>query len=114
VRGERNLIVQALVNLISNAVKACAPVSGQVTVRTAVLPDSHVRVEVSDNGPGIPLEVRQRLFRPFATSRRSGEGTGLGLFIVRQAVRKLGGRLRLSTSQRGTTVRVDLPNANEA
>jgi two-component system C4-dicarboxylate transport sensor histidine kinase DctB len=111
VRGEPGLAVQAIVNLVSNAIKACAPSHGQVSIRASCPSDTVARIEVSDNGPGIPEDVRRRLFRPFATSRGDGGGNGLGLFIVRQAVRKLGGQIKMTTSSEGTTFWLDLPRA---
>lgn len=111
VRGEPGLVVQAIVNLVSNAIKACAPSGGQVSIRVSCPSEDTARIEVTDDGPGIPEEIRRRLFRPFATSRETGGGNGLGLFIVRQSVRKLGGQIRLTTSTEGTTFWIDLPRA---
>jgi len=111
IQGEPGLAVQAIVNLVSNAIEACAPSHGQVSIRTSCPSDAVARVEVSDNGPGIPEQIRRRLFRPFATSRDDQGGNGLGLFIVRQTVRKLGGQIRMTTSSEGTTFWIDLPRA---
>jgi signal transduction histidine kinase len=66
---------------------------------------------VIDDGPGIPDDMRGRLFRPFATGHRDTGGRGLGLFVVRQAIRKLGGSIRVETSSSGTTFRLEFPSA---
>ena len=64
--------------------------------------------EVSDNGPGIPPAMLNRVFEPFFTTKPVGQGTGLGLFLCRNIVRRHGGELRVrSTPQHGTTFVVD-------
>lgn len=107
--GEPRLLVQALVNLGTNAVRGCDGGPGRVVLRTTCLQGRTCRIEVSDDGLGVPEYLRARLFRPFVTGRGSSGGNGLGLFIVRQAVRRMGGTLRVETSPAGTTVRADLP-----
>lgn len=109
VAGEGRLLVQALVNLISNAVRACEGGTGEVSVIVAPVMGRLCRIEVCDNGPGIPEDVRRRVFRPFATGNAHRGGTGMGLFIVRQAIRRLGGSIRVRTSPRGTKFQIDLP-----
>lgn len=111
VAGESRLLVQALVNLISNAVRACAGNRGRITVEAWCPAPGTCRFEVTDDGPGIPESVRGRLFRPFATGHAESGGNGLGLFIVRQTVRRLGGTIRVRTSPSGTTFVVDVPAA---
>src|SRR5207244_12928362 len=69
-----------------------------------------VLVEVSDNGPGIRPDMVQRVFEPFFTTKPAGQGTGLGLFLCRNIVRRHGGDLPVrSSAQHGTTFVVDLP-----
>jgi signal transduction histidine kinase len=71
---------------------------------------ARVLAEVSDNGPGIPPAMLNRVFEPFFTTKPAGQGTGLGLFLCRNIVRRHGGELRVrSTAQHGTTFVVDLP-----
>jgi PAS domain S-box-containing protein len=70
---------QVIMNLISNAIDACDE-GGQVKVESHANGD-RVTVAVSDNGSGIPPEVRQRIFDPFFTTKPPGQGTGLGLSI---------------------------------
>ena len=109
ITGESRLLVQALVNLVSNAVRACDGGQGEVSIVVAPMMGRLCRIEVCDNGPGIPEDVRRRLFRPFATGNANRGGTGMGLFIVRQAVRRLGGSIRVRTSPRGTRFQIDFP-----
>jgi len=90
-------VVQSLVwNLVDNAlkygVKEGTPPS--VTVRTGVERDLGV-IEVEDRGPGVPPEVRERVFQPLFRGQRGGEGLGLGLSIVERVVTTLGGHVEL-------------------
>lgn len=111
VRGETRLAIQAVVNLATNAIEACGDADGRVAITARMAPIGYARIEVSDTGPGIPVKIRRQIFRPFATERRADRGTGLGLFIVRQIVRKLDGSIRVRTSSEGTTIQIDLPVA---
>ncbi len=74
-----------LLNLVVNAAQAMASNPGQkkkpkITLRT-VLDGDYARIEVSDNGPGMDAETRQRIFEPFYTTKEVGVGTGLGLSV---------------------------------
>ncbi len=81
---------RVFVNLIVNAREALHKGGGLWISATESA--NTVHIEVEDNGPGIPAEIRSRLFEPFVTARKSG-GTGLGLALSRQAVRDHGGDL---------------------
>ena len=84
-----DLVCQVLVGLLSNAAQASAP-GGAVTVRAAAVGDG-VELSVSDEGPGIAPELRDRVFEPFFTTR--ADGTGLGLAVARQIVEAHGGHI---------------------
>jgi C4-dicarboxylate-specific signal transduction histidine kinase len=74
-----------------------------------------VALEVADDGPGIPAAVLPRLFEPYATTRRVGEGMGLGLAISRKILLDHGGDLELArTSAAGSVFRLLLPSDREA
>src|SRR5205814_9990455 len=69
-----------------------------------------VVIDIADNGPGLPEQVRDRLFEPFVTTRPVGQGTGLGLATSYGIVVQHGGSLQVaSTAGRGTTFRIALP-----
>lgn len=89
VRADRDLLSQVLLGLLDNAARA-VPDGGEVTLE-ACAAGGAVEVAVSDNGPGVPAELRARVFEPFFTTRAGG--TGLGLAIARQIVEAHGGRI---------------------
>jgi signal transduction histidine kinase len=110
--GDRHRIEQVLVNLIDNAVKY-SPEGGEVSVSTAALPEG-VRVEVRDNGIGIPPAEQHSIFEKFY--RLEGEqvraGTGLGLYICRELVQRMGGKIGVeSDTGEGSTFYFELPRA---
>jgi signal transduction histidine kinase len=102
--GELN---QVWTNLIENAIDAVDG-GGNIKVRTARENDG-VLVEVIDDGPGIPEEVRSRIFDPFFTTKEIGEGTGLGLDIVRRIVASHCGELTFHSEPGETRFTVRLP-----
>jgi two-component system sensor histidine kinase ResE len=109
VDANRDLLEQALRNLGENAAKHTA--RGSVTLRA--YRDGHtVTVEVEDSGPGIRPEVQRHVFDRFYRGERDAHGFGLGLAIVRESVRTLGGRIELDSSPgHGTVFRILLAPA---
>jgi signal transduction histidine kinase len=106
-RCDPEQIYQVALNLVVNALQIL-PRGGQLTARTFPPKDGCVSFEVSDNGPGIPAELRERVFTPFFTMREGG--TGLGLALVQRVVQTHQGTVTLhSTMGEGTTFRVELP-----
>jgi signal transduction histidine kinase len=72
--------------------------------------DGHIIITVSDNGPGIPDQIREKIFQPFFTTKPTGEGTGLGLSISYDIVKAHGGRMECEgNTEGGTTFIVELP-----
>ena len=107
VRANPGELNQVWTNLVDNAIDA-APSGGTVTVRTSPSGDG-VTVQVIDDGPGIPSEVQGHVFEPFFTTKDVGEGTGLGLDIVRRIVRGHGGEVRVESVPGRTCFEVRLP-----
>jgi signal transduction histidine kinase len=98
---------QVWTNLIDNAIDAVHG-DGNVKIRTAREND-RVLVEISDDGPGIPEEIRDRIFEPFLTTKEVGEGTGLGLDIVRRIIAAHGGEVAFDSKPGETRFVVRLP-----
>ncbi|WPB74525.1 response regulator [Archangium violaceum] len=98
VRADRDRLIQVLTNLVSNAIKFSPPDS-QVEVRAARDARGQVRFSVVDQGPGIPLDQRARLFGKFqqldSSDTRTKGGTGLGLAISQAIIEQHGGRIEV-------------------
>ena len=111
-------IGRVVLNLVNNAFQAVKEVENpEVTVMTQ-MKDGHVVISVKDNGPGIPENLRDKIFQPFFTTKAAGEGTGLGLSLSYDIVTKgHGGSLEVSSEvgkslpagQGGTEFLVKLP-----
>jgi len=113
VDGNLNQLQQVFLNLANNAAQAIASTGrpGRVLVHARRRLDG-VAVDVTDDGPGIPENLHQRVFEPFFTTKPEGEGTGLGLSICQGIVKEHGGRLTLeSVPGQGATFTVELPAA---
>jgi signal transduction histidine kinase len=107
------MLRQVLVNLCDNsalALRERGRGAGTVTFSLSVLGDEGIALDVADDGPGVPEEIRGRLFAPYTSSRRIGEGMGLGLAISRKILLDHGGDLELvRTSAEGTVFRLLFP-----
>ena len=114
VEADRQRLKQVLLNLLSNAVKYNRP-AGRVTVRCLEVPGDGLRVEVSDQGAGIPPQLMDRLFVPFDRlgAEASGvEGTGLGLALSKRLMEAMGGTLGVDSAPGGgSTFFFELPLA---
>jgi signal transduction histidine kinase len=107
---DRDSIRRALLNLVKNAVQA-APENGQVTIRARGAGEA-VELQVADDGPGIPPEKRDEVFRPFFTTKQ--KGTGLGLALVKKAVDAHGGSVRIEDHPGGgALVTLTLPGRGD-
>jgi signal transduction histidine kinase len=125
--ADHDRLMQVLINLLSNAVKFCEPGRGRVELRLSAA-GGQARVDVVDNGPGIPSDQHETIFEKFRQGGDSAtgkpRGTGLGLPISRRIVEHFGGRLWVESQPgHGATfsfvlpvepVRQDLPAGIEA
>jgi signal transduction histidine kinase len=109
VRGFASELNQIWANLIDNAIDAVAE-TGRIDV-TAARELQHVVVRVVDNGPGIPAEIKNHMFEPFFTTKPVGQGTGLGLDIVRRLINHNDAEIAVDTKPGRTEFRVSLPIA---
>ena len=106
--ADPELLAQAVLNLIRNAIRATAEVeSPEVVLSVARDPSGHYRVEVRDNGPGIPPERREDVFLPFYTTHRGGSGVGLS--FARQVALAHGGSITaLESPDGGAAIRMTI------
>jgi len=103
---DENQIYQALLNLINNAVQAIEQ-KGEIHIKTDCQ-DRRVRIQVSDSGPGLSAEVKNKIFEPFFTTK--AKGSGLGLTIVKKFVENHSGYIEVADfSEGGTTVSMFFP-----
>jgi signal transduction histidine kinase/ABC-type amino acid transport substrate-binding protein len=119
--AEPALVFQVLMNLCVNAAQAMSDKGGTLTV--GLLDDATAAGEsskampqrvffITDTGPGIEPDVRERIFEPFFTTRGKDKGTGIGLFVVCQALSDMGGAIRVESEPgKGSTFIVTLPAA---
>jgi two-component system NtrC family sensor kinase len=102
-------INQVVMNLVVNAAHAINGKRGTIRIRTSMEGES-IRIEISDNGMGIPKEVLPRIFDPFFTTKPIGSGTGLGLSLSYGIIQKHFGRIDVESHLgEGTTFRITLP-----
>ncbi|HNN95853.1 MAG TPA: PAS domain S-box protein, partial [Pseudomonadota bacterium] len=113
VLGDAGQVHQVLLNLCSNAVHAMQQGGGRLTVsldrwRGALAPGlterDYVRMLVTDTGHGIPQEILPKIFEPFYTTKKSGEGSGLGLAVVRAIVEAHAGAISVESQIHGPTI----------
>jgi signal transduction histidine kinase len=102
---------QVWTNIIDNAIDAMSG-KGELRVRT-YRDDDCVVVEIGDNGPGIPADIKAHIFEPFFTTKRVGEGTGLGLDTTLRIVKKHRGNIQVSSKPGDTRFQVWLPLAEK-
>jgi two-component system, NtrC family, C4-dicarboxylate transport sensor histidine kinase DctB len=109
VMAERNRLEQVVLNLLQNAIEALRDTPApSISVEIATR-GRRVAIRISDNGPGVAPEVRDRLFTPFTTDKR--DGVGLGLVISRDIVAGFGGELALEPTERGAAFVIRLMRA---
>jgi signal transduction histidine kinase len=105
-------LFRILLNIARNAGDALAEEGGTISVQAA-REEATTRIDIADNGAGIPEKIRERLFQPFAGTTRAG-GTGLGLAIARDLARAHGGDvILLKSDATGTQFRVTIPDREE-
>lgn len=112
IAANENRLGQVFLNLLINAAQAIPEGhSAEHEIRVRLRRSAtHVEVEISDTGAGIPSNVRQRLFQPFVTTKPKEEGTGLGLSICRRILNEYRGEISARANpDRGTTFHVRLP-----
>ncbi len=123
VLGNRDFLIQAILNLVKNAAEAVPAQGGEITLSTRyrqgirlALPGAQSRVDlplvvaIQDNGPGIPDDLQRQLFDPFVTTKSGG--TGLGLAVVAKVIGDHGGVVEFDSMPRRTVFRLLLPMAS--
>ena len=110
ITGYASELNQVWTNLIDNALDALEKTQTP-KLEIKILPqDTIVSVLISDNGSGIPDEIKSRIFEPFFTTKGMGKGSGLGLDLVNQIIQKHGGKIHVDSAPGHTTFRLEFPN----
>ncbi|MCK4535200.1 MAG: GAF domain-containing protein, partial [Syntrophobacterales bacterium] len=111
VEGNFANLGQVAINVINNAIQALPDGKGKITLVTRYEEDKNiVRIECRDTGEGMPPEEVRDAFKPFFTTKKPGEGTGLGLYISHEIIKKHDGNIAIQSEKgRGTVLSVELP-----
>ncbi len=110
-----NQLQQVFLNLVGNAEQAMKEAHGKgcISINSRVA-DGLIRVSFTDDGPGVPTHIKDRLFEPFFTTKEVGKGTGLGLSICYGIIEDHGGRIYVESGKGdGTTFVIELPIVHE-
>ncbi|KAF0112441.1 MAG: two-component sensor histidine kinase [Chloroflexi bacterium] len=114
IKGDPRSLDQVFTNLISNALDAMTDTGDMLAIRAVMNNDiaSHpnIDISISDNGPGIPEDIKEHIFEPFVTTRQ--KGTGLGLAITKQIVTAHKGSISVNSFPGGTVFTIRLPADN--
>jgi len=106
VQATRDALKQALINLSVNALEAM-PEGGNLELRLDRI-DSRAVLSVTDTGPGVPLDIREKIFSMHFTTK--GSGTGIGLYVARNVAESSGGNLRVDSEPgQGARFEIELP-----
>lgn len=115
IKADASTLQAILTNLVANASEAM-PNGGILRLKTRYVPVlKKIKIEIADTGSGIPKDELNKIFNPFFTTKKQGEGTGLGLFISHEMARKLGGDIKVISStgnnsiDSGTVFTVEFP-----
>jgi len=111
--ADANQLKQVFINLLMNAAQALGQ-AGEISIHLVELRDQ-IEIRIRDNGPGVPNAMSEKIFEPFVTTKKEGEGTGLGLYLCRSIIQEHGGQLQLEQStQPGACFVIRLPIVSEA
>ena len=108
IANDQAQLQQVFLNLISNATDAINK-DGLIEIKSRKI-DTHIAVTVSDDGPGIPRDRQGKVFEPFFTTKDTEKGTGLGLWVSYDIIKKMGGTITVESAEgEGTTFTVQIP-----
>jgi len=113
IQGNYSNLGQVLINIIKNALQALPEGRGKISLSTRQ-DTKHIVVECRDDGIGMPHEITKDIFKPFFTTKDVGKGTGLGLYISYEIIKRHKGEIRVSSEAgKGTTFTIELPYERE-
>ena len=107
IAGYEDELSQVWLNIINNALQACNT-NCSILIGYEFKDNMH-RITISNDGPKIPEDIISKIFDEFFTTKKRGEGTGLGLNIVRKIIDKHGGKISCTSDDKFTSFTIDLP-----
>ena len=119
INGYKNEFMQTILNIISNAKDAIdekrekdKDFKGKIKITSKKI-DNSVIIEIEDNGGGIPKEIKDRLFEPYFTTKEEGKGTGMGLYMVKEIIERMNGKIEATNTKEGAKFIITLKAENE-
>lgn len=122
--GDATRVKSAIFEIVRNSIEATAGIHGHVKISLSAThkpPGTSAKqslqwisISVTDDGPGVPEELKERIFQPFFTTKKKQNATGLGLTVAAGFVQQMGGVLRFDTAPGKTTFQMLLPSRSEA
>ena len=116
IKGFKNEFMQVILNLISNARDAIEErkiQNGKIEISDFVK-DGYVYITLKDNAEGIPEDIINRIFEPYFTTKEEGEGTGLGLYMSKEIIERMGGSIEVKNEDNGAKFIIKLKEENES
>jgi signal transduction histidine kinase len=114
IKGYKNEFMQIILNLISNAKDAIEEkrkekgnFKGEIII-TSKKENNNIIIEIEDNGGGIKNEIKERIFEPYFTTKEEGKGTGMGLYMVKEIVERMNGKIEVENTQKGAKFKIIL------
>ena len=128
IRGDANRLHQVIMNIATNGAQAIGERGGTLSIslksvfldqqeaeKLILQPGRYCRLEICDDGTGIPDEIQKRIFEPFFTTKKAGEGTGMGLAVVHGIVQNHGGTIIMTSKlETGTSFSIYLPQTEQS
>ena len=103
-------IGRVILNIINNAFQAVQNEKNPIISVSTKQLNEHIEIRITDNGPGIPDSIKDKIFQPFFTTKPTGQGTGLGLSLAYDIVKAHGGKLKMDTKEgEGSEFIIQLP-----
>ena len=114
-KGYKNEFMQAILNLISNAKDVIIERNKEGVIRISSKKDQDkIVIEIEDNGGGIPEDIIDRIFEPYFTTKEEGKGTGMGLYMVREIIHRMNGKISVTNTKEGAKFIIILKENGES
>ncbi|NPA10806.1 MAG: HAMP domain-containing protein [Epsilonproteobacteria bacterium] len=121
IKGYKNEFMQAILNLVSNAkdaieekrAKENKDFEGEIIIKSKK-DGENVILTIEDNGGGIPQEVMDRIFEPYFTTKEEGKGTGMGLYMVKEIIERMNGKIKAENTDKGAKFTIILKAESES